>query len=159
MNYEGWILTCVFMSWAVIGAVIGVRLLTISRYVPVVEPDPIELEARHLAEIEVEELCRLIMGDLEPVKRARVMIDGPDVTPEQRRDFLYGLPERTTSVTRDGLMTYVSDARAATPLVLVGRHDEIKNVTWLGESFCLGCYEWTKEPHCHQFNMMGECAF
>lgn len=35
---------------------------------PSIEPNPIEIEARRLAEIEIEELCRLIEGNLEPIE-------------------------------------------------------------------------------------------
>lgn len=100
------------------------------------EPDPIEIEARRLAEIEVEELCRLTMGDLEPVKP---------------RDTFGGLSPRVTSVQRDGCSySFSANARPLAPTI---------QGNYL-QSFCIGCGEWERngDPHIHVYDNMGRAV-
>lgn len=150
MNYEGWVMTLFFISYVIVGT----RLLTGMGYKPPVEPDPIEIEARRLAEIEINEWCDHwdeLLG-LTPVK-PKVLVDaGVTVNPAPPTAREYWENQIVASI------SLPKEQMSVMPLVLTGKPDDIHTVTWTGDSFCLGCNKWTDKDECHVhvFNNAGE---
>jgi hypothetical protein len=136
ISYEGWILIIVMLVWTV-GAIRIFCPQCIRERRSTAVPDPIEIEARRLAEIEIEEFCALIEGNLEPVKT--VVVNDAGWNSEQRRDYLKDHGRDSLEDLRRLLTTPVES---------------------ILDSYCLGCGKGTawNDPHTHVFNMMGEAV-
>lgn len=110
-------------------------------------PDPIEVEARRLAEIEVEELCRLLEGNFEPIEN-----NNQFSVPVSELNLMHQIGQHLTSP-----IEQMNGAASVVPIMMQGPARELANFRCL----CTGCGEWHNDPasHVHVYNAMGDVVF